>query len=175
MGDEIDVVVLSVEKEPRRLSLGHKQLEENPWDTFETIFTPDSVHEGTVVELYEKGAVIALPYGVEAFATPRHLVKEDGTTAKLDEKLPFKVIDFNRNSKRIIVSHSRVFEDVKREAERADHEEKRNANEAAKSTMRRINADQEKTTLGDISELAQLKENLEKGEKDADKKDEAAN
>ena len=175
VGDEIDVVVLSVEKEPRRLSLGHKQLEENPWDTFETIFTPDSVHEGTVVELYEKGAVIALPYGVEAFATPRHLVKEDGTTAKLDEKLPFKVIDFNRNSKRIIVSHSRVFEDVKREAERADHEEKRNANEAAKSTMRRINAAQEKTTLGDISELAQLKENLEKGEKGADKKDEAAN
>ncbi|MBN2634970.1 MAG: 30S ribosomal protein S1, partial [Prolixibacteraceae bacterium] len=109
IGDEIEVVVLDIDKENRRLSLGHKQLEENPWDVFETIFTADSIHEGTVVELMDKGAVIALPYGVEGFATPRHLVKEDGSSVKQDEKLDFKVIEFNKSAKRIIVSHSRIF------------------------------------------------------------------
>lgn len=114
IGDEIEVVVLDIDSENRRLSLGHKQLEENPWDVFETIFTTDSIHEGTVVDLMDKGAVVALPYGVEGFATPRHLVKEDGTQAKQDERLDFKVIEFNKSAKRIIVSHSRVFEDEKR-------------------------------------------------------------
>jgi small subunit ribosomal protein S1 len=99
------------------LSLGHKQLEENPWDVFENIFTIDSVHEGTVVEVFDKGAVIALPYGVEGFVTPKHLVKEDGMMAKVDEKLMFKVIEFNKSAKKIIVSHSRVFEDEKKAAE----------------------------------------------------------
>ncbi|MDE7458982.1 MAG: 30S ribosomal protein S1, partial [Muribaculaceae bacterium] len=111
IGADIDVQVLEIDKENRRLSLGHKQLEENPWDVFETIFTNGSVHEGTIVEMVEKGAVIALPYGVEGFATPKHLVKEDGTQAKVDEKLNFKVIEFNKDSKRIILSHSRIFED----------------------------------------------------------------
>ncbi|MGB4539281.1 MAG: 30S ribosomal protein S1, partial [Prolixibacteraceae bacterium] len=111
IGEEIEVVVLDIDKENRRLSLGHKQLEENPWDVFETIFTADSIHEGTIVELMDKGAVIALPYGVEGFATPRHLVKEDGTPVRMDEKLEFKVIEFNKSAKRIIVSHSRVYED----------------------------------------------------------------
>src|SRR5690554_2748234 len=114
IGEEIEVVVLDIDTENRRLSLGHKQLEENPWDVFETIFTTDSIHEGTVVDLMDKGAVVALPYGVEGFATPRHLVKEDGIQAKQDEKLDFKVIEFNKSAKRIIVSHSRVFEDEKR-------------------------------------------------------------
>src|SRR5512133_2896786 len=114
---EIEVVVLEIDKENRRLSLGHKQLEENPWDVFETIFTLDSVHEGTVMEVFDKGAVIALPYGVEGFVTPKHLVKEDGLMAKVDEKLMFKVIEFNKSAKKIIVSHSRVYEDEKKAAE----------------------------------------------------------
>ena len=114
IGAEIDVVVLDIDKENRRLSLGHKQLEENPWDVFETIFSVDSIHEGTVVELFDKGATIALPYGVEGFATPRHLVKEDGSQAQLEEKLEFKVIEFSKAAKRIILSHSRVFEDEKK-------------------------------------------------------------
>ncbi len=111
IGADIDVQVLEIDKESRRLSLGHKQLEENPWDVFETVFTVGSVHEGTIVEMVEKGAVIQLPYGVEGFATPKHLVKEDGTSAQVDEKLNFKVIEFNKDSKRIILSHSRIFED----------------------------------------------------------------
>jgi small subunit ribosomal protein S1 len=119
IGEEIQVVVLDIDKDNRRLSLGHKQLEENPWDVFETIFTADSIHEGTVVELMDKGAVIALPYGVEGFATPRHLVKEDGTSVKQDEKLDFKVIEFNKSAKRIIVSHSRIAEDEKRAEDNA--------------------------------------------------------
>jgi len=119
IGAEIEVVVLDIDKENRRLSLGHKQLEENPWDVFETIFSVDSIHEGTVVELFDKGATIALPYGVEGFATPRHLVKEDGSQAVLDEKLSFKVIEFSKSAKRIILSHSRVFEDEKKAEENA--------------------------------------------------------
>ena len=119
IGADIDVQVLEIDKDNRRLSLGHKQLEENPWDVFETIFTVGSIHEGTIVEMLEKGAVIALPYGVEGFATPKHLVKEDGTQAQVDEKLNFKVIEFNKDSKRIILSHSRIFEDEAR-AEKAE-------------------------------------------------------
>ncbi len=108
---EIEVVVLEIDKDNRRLSLGHKQLEENPWDVFEDLFTVDSIHEGTVIEVFDKGAIIALPYGVEGFATPKHLVKEDGTSAVVEDKLNFKVIEFNKGAKKIIVSHSRVFED----------------------------------------------------------------
>jgi len=162
IGAEIEVVVLDIDKENRRLSLGHKQLEENPWDVFETIFTADSIHEGTVVELMDKGAVIALPYGVEGFATPRHLVKEDGTSVKQDEKLDFKVIEFNKSAKRIIVSHSRIFEDVKR----AEEGEKRKAQKStAKRAMKSVSDNIEKTTLGDISELAALKSQMEEQEK----------
>jgi small subunit ribosomal protein S1 len=111
IGSEIEVQVLDIDKENRRLSLGHKQLEENPWDVFETIFTVGSVHEGTIIEMLDKGALISLPYGVEGFATPKHLIKEDGTPVEVDEKLDFKVIEFNKDAKRIIVSHSRIFED----------------------------------------------------------------
>ena len=110
IGADIEVQVLEIDKENRRLSLGHKQLEENPWDVFEGIFTVDSIHEGTIIEMLDKGAVIALPYGVEGFATPKHLVKQDGTQAQLEEKLPFKVIEFNKDAKRIILSQSRIFE-----------------------------------------------------------------
>lgn len=111
----LEVQVLEIDKENRRLSLGHKQLKENPWDVFETIFTEGSVHEGTVAELTDKGAIIALPYGVEAFASSKHLVKEDGSQAQPDEKLEFKIIEFNKDAKRIVVSHTRVSEDEQTE------------------------------------------------------------
>lgn len=162
IGAEIEVVVLDIDKDNRRLSLGHKQLEENPWDVFETIFTSDSIHEGTVVELMDKGAVIALPYGVEGFATPRHLVKEDGTSVKQDEKLDFKVIEFNKSAKRIIVSHSRIFEDVKRAAEGEQRKAQKSSNKRA---MKSVSDNIEKTTLGDVSDLAALKKQMEKEEK----------
>ena len=157
IGAPIEVVVLEIDKENRRLSLGHKQLEENPWDVFETIFTVDSVHEGTITEVFDKGAVVALPYGVEGFATPRHLVKEDGSQAKAEEKLPFKVIEFNKTAKRIIVSHSRVFEDALKSEEKA----KKSAEEkSTKKAVKQVKEKLEKTTLGDITELAALKEQM---------------
>ncbi|MBU0763671.1 MAG: 30S ribosomal protein S1 [Bacteroidetes bacterium] len=162
IGENIDVVVLEVDKENRRLSLGHKQLEENPWEVFETVFVIDSIHEGTIVQMTDKGAVIALSYGVEGFATPRHLVKEDGSNAKVDEKLPFKVIDFSKEAKKIIVSHSRVFEDEKKEAEEAVKVKKEKTTEKAVKT---IKAKLEKTTLADVSDLAALKTEMEKSEK----------
>ena len=158
---EIDVVVLEIDKENRRLSLGHKQLEENPWDVFEDLFTVDSVHEGTIIEVFDKGAIVALPYGVEGFATPKHLVKEDGTPAKVDEKLDFKVIEFNKGAKKIIVSHSRVYEDKKKSADTAT---RRAESESTKKATRKIKANLEKTTLGDITELAALKEEMEEKE-----------
>ena len=162
IGADIEVVVLEIDKDNRRLSLGHKQLEDNPWDNFETIYTVGSIHEGTITELLDKGAVISLPYGVEGFATPKHLVKEDGTPAKQDEKLQFKVIEFNKDAKRIILSHSRIFED----------EQKAEARKARKATSKQQAEEQpvaqssniEKTTLGDIDALAELKQKLEKGE-----------
>ncbi|HLP73820.1 MAG TPA: 30S ribosomal protein S1 [Bacteroidales bacterium] len=165
---EIEVVVLEIDKENRRLSLGHKQLEENPWDVFETVFTLDSVHEGTVVEVFDKGAVVALPYGVEGFVTPKHLVKADGTTGKVDEKLPFKVIEFNKSAKKIIVSHSRVYEDEKKAAESPAASK---AEAAPKKTSRKQKTASEKTTLGDISQLAALKEEMEEKESKSRKKE----
>lgn len=158
IGAEIEVMVLEIDKENRRLSLGHKQLEENPWEVFETIFYVDSVHEGTIVELNDKGAVVALPYGVEGFVNPRQLVKEDGTVAKFDEKLPMKVIEFNKNAKKIMLSHTRTFEDVKKEAEVSA---KRNEEDATQKVVKKLKTSMEKTTLGDISELAALKEEME--------------
>lgn len=164
IGSDIEVQVLEIDKENRRLSLGHKQLEENPWDVFETIFTVGSIHEGTVTEVMDKGAVISLEYGVEGFATPKHLVKEDGTQAKLDEKLPFKVIGFNKGSKRIILSHSRIAEDAQRAEKRAERAG------SSRRTFRRGEKEEreeapqlapmEKTTLGDLDALQALKEQL---------------
>ena len=164
IGADIEVQVLEIDKENRRLSLGHKQLEENPWDVFETVFTVGSVHEGTIIEMLDKGAVVALPYGVEGFATPKHLVKEDGSQAQLDEKLEFKVIEFNKDAKRIILSHSRIFEDVAKAEERA---EKKAASGAKKASSGKredspmIQNQAASTTLGDIDALAALKEQLE--------------
>ncbi|MCM1066156.1 MAG: 30S ribosomal protein S1 [Muribaculaceae bacterium] len=163
VGADIEVEVLQIDKDNRRLSLGHKQLEENPWDVFETIFTVGSVHEGTIVEMLEKGAVVALPYGVEGFATPKHLTKEDGTQAKVDEKLNFKVIEFNKDSKRIILSHSRTFEDDSRAEKPAnDRKPKRAAAKKQEEAPAATTTPLEKTTLGDLEALAALKEKLSK-------------
>ncbi len=167
LGAEIEIVVLEIDKENRRLSLGHKQLEENPWDTYETIFTVDSIHEGTIIEMMDKGAVVSLEYGIEGFATPKHLVKEDNSQAKLDDKLQFKVIEFNKEAKRIILSHSRIFEDAQKSAANEQAPEKK----AKKSTKKEEMPAMEKTTLGDIEGLAALKDELTKSEaKTAEKK-----
>ena len=160
LGAEIEIQVLEIDKENRRLSLGHKQLEENPWDVYETIFTVDSIHEGKIVELMDKGAVVALQHGIEGFATPKHLVKEDGSNAAQGETLSFKVIEFNKEAKRIILSHSRVFEDEQKAAEVVAEPKKATKKAAKKEEMPAI----EKTTLGDLEGLAALKEELAKSE-----------
>ena len=160
VGSEIDVVVLEIDKENRRLSLGHKQLEDNPWDTYETIYTPGSVHTGKISEMMDKGAVITLNEGGEGFATPKHLVKADGTPAQAGEELEFKVIEFVKETKRIILSHSRTFEEAKEEAKKAAPRKAAPKKEAAPS-IQNVAAS---TTLGDIDALAELKAKLEKGE-----------
>lgn len=159
---DIELVVLEIDKENRRLSLGHKQLEENPWDVFETVFTMDSVHEGTVINVFDKGAIITLPYGVEGFVSHKHLHKEDGSKAKVDEKLPFKVIEFNKGAKRIVLSHIRVFEDAKKSKEKDGRKTERDIKQKEK---RKLKTGLEKTTLGDITDLAALKSEMEEKEK----------
>ncbi len=168
IGAEIEVVVLEIDKENRRLSLGHKQLEDNPWNEFEQQYAVDSVHEGTVKELTDKGAVVTLSDNIEGFAPARQLQKEDGTTAKAGEVLPFKVIEFSKTTKRITLSHTRVFEEAKRAEEKAEKAEKKAAAEATKSSVKKINAAVEKTTLGDITSLAELKAQMEAAKKDAE-------
>ena len=162
VGADIEVEVLAIDKDNRRLSLGHKQLEENPWEVFENIFTVGSIHEGTIVEMLDKGAIIALPYGVEGFATPKHLVKQDGTQAQVDEKLNFKVIEFNKDGKRIFLSHSRIFEDEARAEKNAERRAKRASRPAKQEEAPLATPSIEKTTLGDIEALAALKEKLSK-------------
>ncbi len=167
IGDDIEVVVLEIDKENRRLSLGHKQLEENPWDVFETIFTVGSIHEGTITEVMDKGALVALPYGVEGFVTPKHLVKEDGSTAKVEEKLTFKVIEFSKSAKKIVLSHTRAYEDDKKASEDA---EKKAASAATRKATKKIKSNLEKTTLGDVTDLAALKKEMEDAEKQGKQK-----
>ena len=164
IGADIEVVVLEIDKDNRRLSLGHKQLEENPWDVFENTFTEGSVHEGTITELMDKGAVVQLEYGVEGFATPKHLVKEDGSHAKEGEKLPFKVIEFNKDSKRIILSHSRTFEDAQRGGEAPAAPRKARSNKSKNSDIPSIQNQAATTSLGENNALAALKAKMEKGE-----------
>ena len=161
IGEPLEVVVLEVDQENRRLSLGHKQLEENPWDVFETIFTVGSVHEGTVINFIDKGATVALEYGIEGYVSARNLVKEDGSNAKLDEKMPFKVIEFNKSNKKIVLSHSKLFEDTKRSTEVREKDTEANTTQKA---VKKLKANLEKTTLGDISELAALKSEMESQE-----------
>ena len=165
IGEEIEVVVLDIDEENRRLSLGHKQLEENPWDVFETVFTLDSVHQGTVIHLHEKGALVSLPYGVEGFAPMRHLKKEDGTTIKADEKIDFKVIEFSKENKKIILSHTRLFEEDPRATKSRSHEKSDSDNQKSKRALKKVNEKVEKTTFGDLDVLANLKSEIEKEEK----------
>ena len=162
IGEQIEVVVLEIDKENRRLSLGHKQLEENPWDVFEEVFTEGSIHEGTIIDVFDKGAMVALPYGVEGFVSNKHLAKEDGSNVQVEEKLPFKVIEFNKEAKKIVLSHRRVYEDDKKEQEKAQTQKTR-------KNVKKVNKNVEKTTLGDISDLASLKDEME-GKNDAAKK-----
>ena len=169
VGADIDVVVLEIDKENRRLSLGHKQLEENPWNAFENQFPVESVHEGTITEMTDKGAVVALGENVEGFCPSRQLVKEDGTTPKVGDKLDFKVIEFSKATKRITLSHLRTDDDARKEAAAAEKAEKRAAADATKSTVKKINASVEKTTLGDIAGLAALKSAMEAAAKKEEK------
>ena len=162
VGESIDVVVLEIDKENRRLSLGHKQLEQNPWDTYETIYKPGTVHTGKITESMDKGAVITLNEGGEGFATPKHLVKEDGTQAQLGEELPFMVIEFVKDSKRIILSHSRTFEDVKDEPRRENNHRggRRQQHQQETAQIQNVAAG---TSLGDLGVLADLKKRMEEG------------
>ncbi|MBW7848195.1 MAG: 30S ribosomal protein S1 [Bacteroidales bacterium] len=165
VGETIEVLVLDVDEENRRLSLGHKQLEENPWDVFESIFTVGSVHQGTIIGTSDKGMIVSLPYGVEGFAPNRHLKKEDGSQAKNDETMDFKVIEFSKENKKIILSHSRIHEDAAFVARTAEADEKSSEQKNTKRAVKIINENLERTTLGDLDVLAGLKEDLEKEEK----------
>ncbi len=162
VGADIEVVVLEIDKENRRLSLGHKQLEENPWNEFEGQFAIDTIHKGTVTELTDKGAIVSLGENIDGFAPAKQLVKEDGTTLKAGETADFKVIEFSKATKRITLSHTRIFEEAKRAEVAAEKAEKRAAAEATKSSVKKIQASVEKTTLGDIAGLAELKAQMEK-------------
>ena len=163
VGETIDVVVLEIDKENRRLSLGHKQLEQNPWDTYETIYKPGTVHIGKITESMDKGAVITLNEGGEGFATPKHLVKEDGTQAQLGEELPFMVIEFVKDSKRIILSHSRTFEDVKDEPRRENNHRGGGRRQQQHQETAQIQNVVAGTSLGDLGVLADLKKRMEEG------------
>ena len=165
IGEELDVVVLELDEENRKLSLGHKQLEENPWETFETIFTLDSIHEGTVLKVTDKGAIVALPYGVEGFAPSKHTIKEDGKALKAEETAEFKIIEFNKESKRIVVSHSRIWEEAKAEARNEERSQKQKDVKATTNAVKKVKDSVEKSTLGDLGVLAQLKEQMEGAEK----------
>lgn len=167
VGDEMEVVVLEIDRENRRISLGHKQLEENPWDVFETIFGEGSVHQGTIIETKDKAGIVALPYGVEGICPSKHLRKEDGSNAKVEETLDFKVIEFNKESKKIVVSHTRTFEDGTDEKTTKSPAGKKGAAGTGSSTSQAVKANNqsnEKSTLGDLDALAALKEKMEGGE-----------
>ncbi|MDZ4664019.1 MAG: 30S ribosomal protein S1 [Bacteroidota bacterium] len=161
VGEKMDVVVLEIDGENRRLSLGHKQLEENPWDVFETVFTIDSIHQGTVMNVNDKGAIIGLPYGVEGFCPARHLAKAEGGSLKAEEKADFKVIEFSKDAKRIVVSHARLHEEIKDEVRKTDKSNKKADADATSKAVKKVKDNVEKTTLGDISALSDLKNKLD--------------
>ena len=166
VGDEMEVVVLEIDRDNRRISLGHKQLEENPWDVFETVFTEGSVHQGTIIENKDKSGIVSLPYGVEGICPSKHLRKEDGSNAKVEETLDFKVIEFNKESKKIVVSHTRTFEEGedKPTASTSKGGSKKPAGSSTSQAVKAINQNNEKSTLGDLDALSALKEKMEKGE-----------
>ena len=163
-GKDIEVVILEIDNEARKITLGHKQIEEDPWDTFENVFPVGSIHEATVIKRDEKGAEVALPYGLEAFAPTRHAKKEDGSIIDIDHKYEFKVIEFDRNDKRILVSHTRVWEEKKSEEKAAEHDEKKAEAIKTKKAVQKLNSSTDKSTLGDIDALQSLKEQMDKNE-----------
>lgn len=165
VGETLDVVVLELDEENRKLSLGHKQLEENPWDTFETIFTEGSIHEGTVIKVGDKGDIVALQYGVEGFCPSKHSVKEDGASLKVDDVTEFKIIEFNKENKRLVISHSRIWEDAKEEVRKEETTARKKDAKAASTAVKKVKDSVEKSTLGDLDVLAQLKEQMEGDEK----------
>ena len=165
VGETLDVVVLELDEENRKLSLGHKQLEENPWDTFETIFTEGSIHEGTVIKVGDKGDIVALQYGVEGFCPSKHSVKEDGSSLKVDDTTEFKIIEFNKENKRLVISHSRIWEEAKEEARKKKKKKKKKDAKSASNAVKKVKDSVEKSTLGDLDVLAQLKEQMEGGDK----------
>lgn len=164
VGKDIEVVILEIDNEARKITLGHKQIEEDPWDTFENVFPVGSIHEATVIKRDEKGAEVALPYGLEAFAPTRHAKKEDGSIIDIDHKYEFKVIEFDRNDKRILVSHTRVWEEKKSEEKAAEHDEKKAEALKTKKAVQKLNSSTDKSTLGDIDALQSLKEQMDKNE-----------
>ena len=170
IGEKLEVVVLDVDVDNRRLSLGHKQLEENPWDVFETVFNVGSIHKGTVIIVNDKGAVVTLPYGVEGFAPKRHLQKEDGSAVAVDQEMEFKVIEFSKDSKKIILSHSNIWKDVVASEKAKDNANKKAAAKATGKAMKNVNQNVEKTTLGDLGVLGNLKAEMQKDEKAKAKK-----
>jgi small subunit ribosomal protein S1 len=169
VGDQMDVVVLEVDQENRRLSLGHKQLEENPWDVFETLFSEGSTHEGTITAIDNNTAVIAMPYGVEAVAPAKHLRKADGTNAKVEDKLDFMVLEFNKGGRRIMVSHTRTFEEDPKLTKVKESNDRKAEDQEASNAVKKIQSKQEKSTLGDLDVLAGLKDEMEKDEAKAKK------
>lgn len=166
VGATLDITILDIDKASRKLSLGHKQLEENPWDTFATVFPVGSTHEATILRRDDRGAIVQLPYGLEAFAPIKHIKKEDGTVAEVDDKLMFKVIEFNRDDKRILVSHTRFYSDAKREEEGKEREAKKVEKSKAKDALKKQQSKIEKTTLGDLSAFSELKEQMNKDDED---------
>lgn len=160
----MEVVVLEIDKDNRRISLGHKQLEENPWDVFETLFAEDSVHQGTIIDIKDKTAIVSLPYGVEGVCPAKHMRKEDGESAKIDETLDFKIIEFNKDAKKIVVSHTATFENIEtaKPSTRKKTTKGGKENDTSKA-VKSINQKQEKSTLGDLDALAQLKDQMDSG------------
>jgi small subunit ribosomal protein S1 len=173
VGNELDVVVLDIDNDNRKLTLGHKQLEEDPWDSFENVFPVGSVHEATVLSADDKGAVVHLPYGLDAFAPKKHLAKEQGGFLGVDDKADFRVIEFNRNDKRIIVSHARIWEEAVAQVAEGERKEKNIEREKTAKTVKSMQKSIEKTTLGDLGVLGELKEKMEK-KKAADDAESAA-
>jgi small subunit ribosomal protein S1 len=174
VGEHIDIIILGIDKENRKLQLGHKQLEEDPWNALEDTFGVGTIHEGTVIKKDDKGAVVQLSYGLEGFAPNRHLTKEDGTSFTVDQTAPFMVIEFDRNEKRIVLSHTRIWEQAKIEEKEALRKEARVEADKTKKVVKTIQSKVEKATLGDLGALAQIKEKLQQGEKDNEEAKEEA-
>lgn len=164
VGDELEVIVLEVDSENRRLSLGHKQLEENPWDAFEVTFAEGTEHEGTILAIEGNSAKVALPYGMIAVCPKTHLKKEDGTTARQEERLPFVILEFNKNSRKIVASHLRTYEEDDRTKREKEGKKKDSESKEANKVLKNLKDSQEKATLGDMDVLSDLKRRMEKGE-----------